>query len=219
MSTLALRLPSPPRLSWPRVGAISGTLSLHIYAVLLLLTPPVAYQMLKPAEPQTVTTVTLIDTTPPKVEPEPIKDLLPPTHKEKPRPAPHHETVAHVDQPPLTTDPGPMSYPATPDTGASDIAPPHDVAPSALGYGTRTQVKYPREALARREQGTVILRVLVGMDGNPQQVEIEKSSGSPRLDSAAREAVRHWTFRPGTRNGVAQSAWARVPIAFDINQL
>ena len=73
--------------------------------------------------------------------------------------------------------------------------------------------------LEASKHGTVTLRVLVGPEGAVQAVEIEKTSGSPRLDAAAREAVRHWTFRPGTRNGVAQSAWALVPIAFDLTQL
>jgi protein TonB len=65
----------------------------------------------------------------------------------------------------------------------------------------------------------VVLRVLVGIDGNPLTVEIETSSGSTQLDSAARTAVMHWSFRPGTRDGAAHSAWARVPISFDLSTL
>ena len=109
-------------------------------------------------------------------------------------------------------DPGP---PAANDLPTAPV----DSDPTALAYLTRTRVAYPREAIALHQQGTVILRVLVGTDGSAQEVEIETSSGSRSLDSAARDAVRHWTFRPGTRNGVAQSAWARVPIAFDLTQL
>jgi len=219
MTALALRMPAPSRLNWPRISALSGTLSLHIYVVLLLLTPPVAYQVMRQVEPDKVV-VTLIE--PPPKPVEIVEPVLPvPKHKEAPppKPVPHHEAQTHVDVPVTNTD-STMSYPATPETGSADIgSPAQDVAPTALGYGTKTQVKYPRDALARREQGTVILRVLVGSDGLPQQVDIEKSSGSPRLDNAARDAVRHWTFRPGTRNGVAQSAWARVPVAFDLQQL
>ena len=218
MTSLALRLPSPPRFSWPRVGAISGTVSLHVWAMLLLLTPPVAYQVLNPAEPEKLV-VTLIEQPPKPVE---IVDPVPPPIKHiehKPVPV-HHETVAPVAPPVITDTPSVMSYPATPTGPATDIgASVEDVAPTALGYGNRTQVKYPREALQRREHGTVILRVLVGADGLPQDIEIEKSSGSRALDNAARDAVNRWTFRPGTKNGVAQSAWARVPIAFDLQQL
>lgn len=205
-------------ISWPRIGALSGTMSLHLSLALLLLMPPVAMQLLQSVREDPIV-VRVIDP-PPKVIDfvEPVlpkpKDRPPP-----PRPVTRHTDVTHVD-PPVTTTEGPMSYPATEDRGTPDIGPTHeDVAPTALGYATRTSVKYPRDAAARGEHGTVILRVLVGTDGLPQQIEIEHSSGSSRLDSAARDAVRHWTFRPGTRDGVAQSAWARVPIAFDLQQL
>jgi protein TonB len=60
--------------------------------------------------------------------------------------------------------------------------------------------------------------VLVGSDGVPQQVEIEKSSGSHSLDESARDAVRRWTFQPGTRAGVAAALWARIPIAFRLDR-
>jgi protein TonB len=69
------------------------------------------------------------------------------------------------------------------------------------------------------QQGTVILRVLVGTDGSAQAVEVEKSSGSRALDNAARDAVRRWTFQAGTRNGISTALWARVPIKFDLQTL
>ncbi len=78
---------------------------------------------------------------------------------------------------------------------------------------------YPRDALQAHQQGTVVLRVLVGTDGVPQTVEIEQSSGSRSLDNAAREAVRKWTFQSGTRNGIPAPLWARVPVAFSLQLL
>ena len=96
---------------------------------------------------------------------------------------------------------------------------PADSEPTALAYLTRTRVPYPREAIALRQQGTVILRVLVGTDGVPQAIEIDKSSGSRSLDNAARDAVRRWTFQAGTRNGISAALWARVPIKFDLQTL
>lgn len=217
MTALALHSNPAQRLSWPRIGALSGTMSLHLYAVLLLLTPPVAMQMMRQAQADAVV-VHIIE--PPPKPVELVEPALPqPKHNEPPPPVQrHHEAIKTVD-PPVTTIETPMSRPATDQGGTSDIGSTQDSAPTALTYGTRTTVKYPHDALLRREHGTVILRVLVGADGGPQQVEIETSSGSRSLDNAARDAVRHWSFRPGTRNGVAQSAWARVPIAFDLQQL
>jgi protein TonB len=74
---------------------------------------------------------------------------------------------------------------------------------------------YPRESQRRREHGTVILRVLVDAEGRPAQIRVEQSSGFERLDSAAREAVAKFLFRPYEVNGVAQPAQVLIPIGFD----
>jgi protein TonB len=74
---------------------------------------------------------------------------------------------------------------------------------------------YPRESQRRREHGTVILRVLVDADGRPAQIRVERSSGFERLDSAAREAVEKFLFRPYEVNGIAQPAQVLIPIGFD----
>ncbi|HEX7916844.1 MAG TPA: energy transducer TonB [Rudaea sp.] len=89
-----------------------------------------------------------------------------------------------------------------------------DASPTALGYGTQTKIPYPPIALRNHVEGTVILRVLVGEDGNVKDIEVDRSSGSRDLDRAAREAVMKWKFRPGVRGGVAYAGWARVPISF-----
>ena len=115
----------------------------------------------------------------------------------------------------LPTQQAELPPPVTNDLPAA----PADSEPTALAYLTRTRVPYPREAIALHQQGTVILRVLVGTDGNAQAIEIEKSSGSRALDNAARDAVRRWTFQAGTRNGISTALWARVPIKFDLQAL
>jgi protein TonB len=73
--------------------------------------------------------------------------------------------------------------------------------------------------MRRHEQGTVMLRVLVDADGKVLSVEIATSSGSPRLDRAARDAVRMWSFNPAKHAGVAHSAWALVPVNFSLSTL
>jgi periplasmic protein TonB len=73
---------------------------------------------------------------------------------------------------------------------------------------------YPRESSRRNERGTVLLRVLVDSAGRPAQIQIERSSGYTRLDSAAREAVQKAMFRPHEVNGVAQAAQVLIPIEF-----
>ncbi len=203
------------RLSWPRIGALAGTLSIHFYIVALLLLPPAAMLLLRHAETAAILVHVIVPAKPP-AQAEPV--LPTPTRHEIRHTRPH--PVATVPQ---NDRPGPVVVPASPETVQVADRPANDAssetAPTALAYGSRTAVPYPRDALRRHEQGTVVLRVLVGSDGVPQTVEIESSSGSPRLDNAARDAVMQWRFQPGTRGGTTHAAWARVPIAFDLSSL
>lgn len=73
---------------------------------------------------------------------------------------------------------------------------------------------YPIQSRRLGEEGEVLLRVLVSSQGSPKQVELLRSSGFPRLDEAAREAVAKWRFIPGRLGGVAVEAWIEVPVTF-----
>jgi len=98
---------------------------------------------------------------------------------------------------------------------AAPPAPPRIELPSSeAAYLNNPEPPYP--ALSRRlgEQGTVVVRALIGIDGRPQQAEIRQSSGYERLDQAALQAVRSWRFVPGTRNGIPEAMWVNVPIRF-----
>ena len=79
--------------------------------------------------------------------------------------------------------------------------------------------RYPPQAVRQRQEGEVVLRVLVGIDGSPAQIEIEKSSRSRLLDRAAMDAVREWKFNPGMRDGKAIQSWVLVPISFKLSDL
>lgn len=215
MTALAVRTPLAEHLNWPRVGAWSGSISIHLLIVAFLLLPGAAIQIVRHAD---VVPVVDIIVPPPPTKPVPVLPTPAPL-KAHPRTAPTPPPVVAVAAPP-------SNLPIT----VTDIAPPAptpapvatsavETAPSAIAYGSRTQVAYPIEALRNREQGTVMLRVLVGADGSVLSVEIEKTSGSRSLDRAAREAVAKWRFHPAARNGVAHSAWASVPVTFNLQQL
>jgi protein TonB len=89
------------------------------------------------------------------------------------------------------------------------------VAPSFNAtYLRNPPPRYPLIARRNGEQGTVTLRVLVSREGLPASVDIERTSGFPPLDHAAREAVRSWRFAPARRGAQAVEAWVLVPIVF-----
>jgi periplasmic protein TonB len=62
--------------------------------------------------------------------------------------------------------------------------------------------KYPIESRRKREEGTVVLTVLVATTGNVADVSVLRTSGFPRLDKAALDAVRRWRWSPTVRDGV-----------------
>ncbi len=86
-------------------------------------------------------------------------------------------------------------------------------------YGASPAPAYPVRARRRGEQGTVMLRVLVGSDGAVLRAEVAQSSGYQRLDDAALEAVRkRWRFVAARRGGQAVQSWVLVPIRFTLTE-
>ena len=95
----------------------------------------------------------------------------------------------------------------------------HSTAPAPtvlqLEYLSAPPPRYPRTALARRIEGTVLLQVLVGIDGRPLDVTVSQSSGNRELDEAARSQIlKRWSFRPAMSNGQPIQALGIVPVAF-----
>lgn len=117
----------------------------------------------------------------------------------------------------------PVRVPTNHITESSVASPVVDINPAvaknaSLAYESIVEPTYPRESRRRGEHGTVLLRVLVGRNGIPIDIAIERSSGYRQLDRAAREAVLRWRFRPVQISGVTVEAYGLVPIKFDVNR-
>lgn len=110
----------------------------------------------------------------------------------------------------------PVSAPAE---GPTDIGPPAGpVAGVRLEYLHAPAPDYPRAAARAGAEGTVLLEVLVGIDGRPLAVTIRDGSGDRRLDAAARDQVlQQWRFRPAMRNGQPVQAIGLVPVSFRLD--
>lgn len=67
-----------------------------------------------------------------------------------------------------------------------------------------------------REEGKVLLRILVNEKGHPERVEIHKPSGFARLDEAARQAAMRALFKPYLEDGRPAAVFALVPIIFSL---
>jgi protein TonB len=62
---------------------------------------------------------------------------------------------------------------------------------------------YPRASVRRGEEGRVLVRLGLDASGAVVSASVVTSSGHPRLDRAALEAVRRWSFHPAFEAGVA----------------
>lgn len=74
--------------------------------------------------------------------------------------------------------------------------------------------RYPIESRRNHEQGTVVLTVLLSTSGSVSDVSVARSSGSPRLDRAALDAVRRWLWSPTVVNGEPVMVRGIVEIPF-----
>jgi protein TonB len=119
----------------------------------------------------------------------------------------------------------PSSAPATHSADATPAATPTQSGqakgapafslPSSEAHGlSNPKPAYPRVSRRLNEQGQVLIRVFVAVDGSPQQGEIKTSSGFDRLDQEALRTVMHWRFVPGQRLGTPEAMWFNVPINF-----
>lgn len=154
------------------------------------------------------------------------------------RQAPARPVRQAVASPAALADPAPnatqSATPALPDEPDAAAARPAAASSSAAGrpseapaaalsparfdaaYLNNPKPVYPPYARRLGEQGKVLLRVSVNAQGLPEAVELDASSGSPRLDAAALESVRRWRFVPAHRGGLAVHSWVTVPVIFNL---
>lgn len=96
--------------------------------------------------------------------------------------------------PPSPHTPPPIPLPQTEVTLPSSSSPgaEGDLRPQGVTTAFHAAVRpvYPRESRRRGEEGTVLLEVEVRPDGRVGMIKILQSSGYPRLDQAAVEALR-----------------------------
>ncbi|HRA56177.1 MAG TPA: TonB family protein [Thermomonas sp.] len=213
-----------PKLDPSRIFTLSGTLTFNLILFGLLMVPmsipltpmqdppshnPVVRSIVKPPEPVIVEIA-------PITRPQPPQPINPPAHPSvtrSPDTTPATQVISDTGNTQITT-------PAVDDGGAhGDSLIPSNVtpAPMQLAYRNAPPPVYPRAALQRQLTGTVLLQVLVDINGQPIEVSISRSSGHRELDEAARlQVLKRWSFQPAIQNGKAVQALGLVPIEFNL---
>ncbi len=86
---------------------------------------------------------------------------------------------------------------------------------SLIGYATKQSAPvYPQAARNLRATGVVKVEVTVDETGGVS--EVQKTSGPPLLQTAAKDAVRKWKFRPFVRDGQPVKANGFVSFNFSL---
>jgi len=178
--------------------------------------PPKAVQPPPPERPQPVVHKSRPLPPPPAPAPAPL-----PVAKPSPEPAPEAPTaaptqvaLAPITQPVVAS--APPAPPAPPAQVVAKVAPPAPVELpiSDADYLQNPKPSYPGISRKLREQGKVVVDVLIAADGSAQQAKVQSSSGFDRLDAAALATVQRWRYVPGKKGGVATAMWFSVPINF-----
>jgi protein TonB len=207
-----------------RSGLLAVVIGLHVGVFLLIL----AAKTVVPKIMEMPLVVDLLQSAPiekppeakplPMVKPQPVKQQRTPTPRtptpqieatQSNLPAPAAPVASLSDQKPTPpTPPAPPAPPAEP-----FIQPRFDA-----NYLKNPAPNYPPLSRRMGEEGKVILRVLVSVQGAADSVEVKTSSGSQRLDDAAVNTVKLWKFIPAKRGETAVQSAVLVPIIFKLEQ-
>lgn len=197
----------------PVATAGALTVGLATIAALLYMNPPVVKM-----EKRDVTVVALLEMPqdPPEQAPPPPEQAAPPPKAAITAP------VAAI----VIPQPAPMQAPSVA-TPVALPSPPKAIAASApVARGPENAgdlsarmiaakpPRYPLESRRHREQGIVVLSVLLTTDGSIADISVARSSGFPRLDDAALDAVRGWRWSPMMRDGSPVMVRGMVTIPF-----
>ena len=168
--------------------------------------------------------------TPPKA-PTPAKPTpVAPAPLKAPVPLAAPMPLAVADPAPSSVAPATAAAPANPPVNSGAISTAGVATPTSSGTATAlTKVEppstdadylnnpkppYPRLSKQLGEQGKVVVRTLIGVDGTAQKAEVKQSSGFDRLDQAALATALRWRYVPGKRAGVPEAMWFDVPFSF-----
>jgi protein TonB len=206
-----------------RSVAIAVVILLHVVIIYALVTGlarrmvevirhPIETKIIEQAKPVAP------DLPPPALLPTPKFEVPPPPYIPPPE--------VRIQQPPpqqtpiAVTTPVKPEAPTPPPVARAVETPPHAPVhtPPVIDATRCEKPEYPPAARRFRESGVVVLRILVGVDGSVISSEVQTSSGSKRLDEAAREGLSLCRFKPGMVEGKPEQAWSTLRYAWKLEQ-
>lgn len=170
--------------------------------------------------PTTIWNVPLDEPPPPEPQPQP---LSPPVEKiftpvppldiprqpvesldttSTPPIAPAGDVIGKADPLPLPVDPPLPPLPAL-------------VEPSVdQRYAADLQPMYPPAERRAGREGSVTIRVLIGVDGRVKEAQQVRATSDDFWRATLDRALAKWRFKPGTRGGIPVEAWRTMTLRF-----
>ncbi len=184
-----------------------------------VITPPSVVGVLVAPEPEPAPPPPKPVPPPPKPEPKPVvpKPTPKPTPKPVAKPEPVREVAPEPVQQAAPAAPAPPAPPVQQATPAPEAPAPVTPPRTDAAHLNNPAPQYP--ALSRRlgEQGRVMLDVYILPDGSVGETKLNRSSGFPRLDNAALQAVKTWKYVPAKRGDKPIPFWYVQPVSFVLN--
>ena len=218
LTLLAGTVPAPP---------VPVMVSLRMPSMLAMVpnpVPPPAGRRVEPPAPKPpaapLSAPPVVVAMPAAVEPEPLVPTTEPAPSDEPVAAPSDEPGAPGGIEGGVGDGAGIVGGGIAGSGIAAVAAPA-TGPVRLGEGIERPRKikdvkpvYPAYALALDTRGTVIVDLVVGVDGRVIDATIRQSV--PALDQAALKAVRQWEFTPARRNGEPIAVIVTAIVSFAI---
>ncbi|KRA84415.1 energy transducer TonB [Altererythrobacter sp. Root672] len=208
------------RLNWIAVGV-----TLALEGVILAALLSLGIGSFNKPKPEKLIVLDVRPTTPeaaPPAPPKPVQAELDPVVQPQPRvaeilPQPEIEVPRAEQQPAMETQAPapPVPAPATPSAPAPTPGP-VKVANLNTNLLSGAPPSYPNVSRRKREEGMVVLRLVITEDGRVETVSVSRTSGFPALDEAAMAAVRKWRWSPTLRDGRPVSITGLVRIPFSL---
>jgi periplasmic protein TonB len=142
-------------------------------------------------------------------------NMTPAVQKAVQPPPPLSESTLTESPQPLNAAPQSAQTPAQ--KGQKDLSHPALETVQHIGCTFPPPI-YPVLSRRRKETGSVLISLVVNVQGEVESAAIKQSSGFDRLDQVARHAVQQGICRPYIKNGRPIRARADVPFQFSLEE-
>lgn len=239
-------VPIAPRgvIEWParRIIMVAAlVLAAHVGLLVFIFIASQREPINKPIESQTIIAELISEKPTPVATPvalrssAALKPVSPKPHYRR-LPVEQHTRPVKSTRTPARPSDTPSSIPAEADRIP---APPTQVAPAAvapavpaiaqefLAINTPKDIShldcniakpdYPYQSKHMNETGTAVIRFVIGLTGTIEDIQLQRSSGYPRLDNAALDAMHSSACRPYMEDGKPVRATYSQPFVFSLN--